>query len=223
MTDGLAAFDMDGTLLDGRLVFALARRRGLETKVREIQSVMSAGTGQTQAIASLFAGVNRFEIEDVVDSIPLAKNCENVISELKKKNYKIGIISDSYRTAAERVAKKLGMDFVGANELEFIDGVATGRVHMPMGWEKNGCFCKLSVCKRYHLEYFAQHYGVDMKSTLAVGDTRSDICMVKRAGVGLAFMPKDSQLEKEADATIRSGDLAEVLLYEKIRQTSRQQ
>ena len=52
MLSNLAAFDMDGTLIQGRLVFELADRFDLSDKVRLIQSHrLMSGHEQTKAIA----------------------------------------------------------------------------------------------------------------------------------------------------------------------------
>jgi phosphoserine phosphatase len=210
----IAAFDMDGTLIQGRLVFALADRFDLSEKVRSIQSrPQITGHEQTKAIAALFAGLTRKDLESAIESIPLTKNSERTIAMLKERDYRIGIISDSYTIAAGFVANKLNLDFVMANKLEESNGRITGKVDMPLGWDKINCFCKISVCKRYHLEKSAHQFGVPIKNTLAVGDTRSDICMIQRAGVGVAFMPKDEDIKNASNNIIIEPDLLKVLEF----------
>jgi phosphoserine phosphatase len=107
----------------------------------------------------------------------------------------------------------LQLDFVAANELEISNSRITGRVDMPLGWERIGCFCKISVCKRYHLEKFARQFDVSIENTLAVGDTKSDICMIRRAGAGIAFMPKDSEIANATDKIVQDSDLLKVLEF----------
>jgi phosphoserine phosphatase len=210
----LAAFDMDGTLIQGRLVFALADRFGLSYKVRSIQTcTLMAGHEQTKAIAALFAGLTKKDVESAIASIPFTMNCEHTIAILKERGYKIGIISDSYTIAAGFVADILQLDFVAANKLEILNGKITGNVEMPLGWDTIGCNCKISVCKRHHLEKNACRFGVPIKNTLAVGDTRSDICMIQRAGVGVAFMPKDKEIKKVSDKIVSEPDLLKVLEF----------
>ena len=202
---------MDGTLLSGRLVFALSERFGLDGRVRAIQADGSLPNYEkTRAIAALFAGVTRKDVESAAESIPLAKNCERAISALQEQGYRTGIISDSYTAAATAVASRLRMDFVAANELQFENGIATGRVAMPMGWEKIGCFCHLSICKRFHLEKHALELGVGIENTAAIGDTRADICMIRRAGTGIAFMPKDAEVESSTRNIVREPDMMNV-------------
>ncbi len=213
MDVGLAAFDMDGTLTQGRLVFALAERFGLAEKVREIQASRVEGHSQTKTIAALFSGITKTDLENAVESIPLTKNVERTVTILKEKKCRVGIISDSYTVAAEILMTRLGMDFVAANLLEILDGRLTGRVEMPLGWEKIGCFCKISVCKRYHLEEQARRFGIPIERTMAVGDTKSDICMVQRAGVGVSFMPKDDMIAKASNNVVQIPDMLRVLEF----------
>jgi phosphoserine phosphatase len=214
MLSNLAAFDMDGTLIQGRLVFALADRFDLSDKVMSIQSRrLMPGHEQTKAIAELFAGLTRKDLESAIASIPFTKNCERTIAALKHRGYKIGIISDSYTIAAGLVANRLNLDFVMANKLQILNGKITGKVDMPLGWDKIGCYCKISVCKRYHLEKSAEQFCVPIKNTLAVGDTKSDICMIQRAGVGVAFMPKDEEIKKASNKIVTEPDLLKVLEF----------
>jgi HAD superfamily phosphoserine phosphatase-like hydrolase len=214
MLSNLAAFDMDGTLIQGRLVFALADRFDLSDKIRSIQSQrLMPGHEQTKAIAELFAGLTRKDLESAIASIPFTENCERTISALKDRGYKIGIISDSYTIAAGLVADRLNLDFVMANKLQILNGKITGKVDMPLGWDRIGCYCKISVCKRYHLEKSAQQFCVPIKNTLAVGDTKSDICMIQRAGVGVVFMPKDEEIKKASEKIVSEPDLFKVLEF----------
>jgi phosphoserine phosphatase len=214
MLSNLAAFDMDGTLIQGRLVFALADRFDLSDEIRSIQSQrLMPGHEQTKAIAELFAGLTRKDLESAIASIPFTENCERTISALKDRGYKIGIISDSYTIAAGLVADRLNLDFVMANKLQILNGKITGKVDMPLGWDRIGCYCKISVCKRYHLEKSAQQFCVPIKNTLAVGDTKSDICMIQRAGVGVAFMPKDEEIKKASEKIVSEPDLLKVLEF----------
>jgi phosphoserine phosphatase len=204
---------MDGTLTQGRLVFALADKFDLAEKVTRIQSGDQQGHIQTREIAALFRGISRRDLETAVESIPLTRNCERTIARLKEKGSIVGILSDSYTAAAGMLAARLGMDFVAANELEIVGDRITGRVVMPLGWEKTGCFCKLSVCKRFHLEEQSSKCGTPLENTMAVGDTKSDLCMLQRAGIGVAFMPKDEIVTARGIKVICEPDLANVLQF----------
>src|ERR687885_2872102 len=208
----LIAFDMDGTLIDGRLVFAVADRFGLSDQVKEIQeNQILHGYEQSIRIARLFRGLSANNITEAVESIRLMKNCEKVVGELKEQGHILGIISDSYDIAVNYVANKLSFDFYESNTLELdSDGKLTGNIKMPLGWQKNRCYCKISVCKRYCLRRNARKFQVGPSCTVAIGDTKSDLCMVEEAAIGIAFMPKHRILEERADLTINEPNLAKV-------------
>ena len=211
----LIAFDMDGTLIDGRLVFAVADRFGLSDKVREIQqNRILHGYEQSVSIARLFKGLSANDIAKAIESIRLMKNCEKVVEELKEQGHILGIISDSYDIAVNYVATKLDFDFCESNTLELdSDRKLTGNINMPLGWQKNGCYCKISVCKRYCLERNAQKFQIGPGCTVAIGDTKSDLCMVEEAAVGIAFMPKHRILEERADVSIKEPDFANLIQF----------
>jgi phosphoserine phosphatase len=207
----LAVFDMDGTLINGRLIEALSKKFGLYTKVKEIQNDSSIfGYIKTQKIASLLKGIEEKEIMLAIESVPLMEGSQKVISTLKKAGFKTGIVTDSYSLAANNVAERLGLDFFNANSLRVSNGIITGDIDMPLGWDKINCYCKISVCKRYHLESHAMRYNIDIQDTVAIGDTQSDLCMVERAGTGIAFMPKDKQISR-CNNIINRPNLADML------------
>jgi phosphoserine phosphatase len=212
----LACFDMDGTIIDGRLVEVISKKFGLYDQIKQIQNDSSIfGYIKTQKIASILKGIDEKELVIAIDSISLMKNCQSIINLLKKNNYKIGIITDSYTIAAKILVNELGLDFVAANVLQISEGLITGEVRMPLGWDKINCSCKISVCKRYHLEMYARKYGIDIKNTVAIGDTKGDICMVNNAGIGIAFMPKDDCIGKHKNL-INRPDLMDMLDYIRI-------
>jgi phosphoserine phosphatase len=211
----LVAFDMDGTLIDGRLIFALADRFGLSDKVREIQADYKLqGYEQSRIIARLLKGLTAADIRTGIESIKLIKNCESLVRDLKEEGHVVGIISDSYDIAANYIAGRLGFDFCEANTLELDgNGKLTGNIYMPLGWQKIGCYCKISVCKRYFLERNVQKFHIAPGSTVAVGDTKSDMCMIQKASLGIAFMPKHKILEQIAAVSIKDPDLGRLKQY----------
>jgi phosphoserine phosphatase len=210
----LVAFDMDGTLIQGRLIEVISRRFKLTDRVSSIQSDPSLlGYQKTRLIASILKGIRERDVVDSIDSIPIMNNADKIVSWFKKNGYKTGIITDSYSIAARVVAKKLDLDFCSANELIIRDKMVTGEIIMPLGWEKISCPCNISICKRFHLTHYAHKYGVQIKDTIAIGDTRGDICMIKQAGLGIAFMPKDQDIIKQSKNVIHNPDLIEVLNY----------
>ncbi len=210
----LVVFDMDGTLIRGRLIEVISRKYDLTKKVVAIQSDSSLqGYKKTKLIASLLRGIKANEIVKAVDSIPVMKNADKIVTWFKENGYRTGIITDSYTIAAEVIANKLEIEFFAANELVVENEVLTGEIKMPLGWEKINCPCTISICKRFHLNQYSNKYGVNIEDTIAIGDTRGDICMLKQAGLGIAFMPKDKDIISQSKNIILNPDLNEIMNY----------
>ncbi len=183
----VAAFDLDGTLLEGRVIFEVARQLGLTADVERAMKSTALPYQKSQRIARLLRGAPMPDITKTVEAIPLSEGAVEAVEWLKDSNYKVGIISDGYTLATGLVARKLGLDFDIANTLRQREGVATGGITMPLGWEKIGCECRGSVCKRYALSRMAERYGAGPTETIAVGDSAADLCMLTSAGLGIWY------------------------------------
>lgn len=197
---GVVALDMDGTILNGRTVFALAKLKDVMNQVRAIMNSNEYGYMKSEKIARFWEGLTKDEVIEAVDEIPLNEGVEELVRELKRE-YIVGIISDSYTLVTEHIAKKLGgLNFTYANTLVMDGNIITGKIIMPLGWEKINCFCKISVCKRYHLEKVMKEHNLDY--SVAVGDTSADRCMIERADIGIVFDPKDDMIKRSANKII---------------------
>ena len=56
----------------------------------------------------------------------------------------------------------------------------------------------VSYSKGTALKFLAEHYGVPMEKTIAIGDQRNDIPMIEVAGLGFAVKNADEELKKVA-------------------------
>lgn len=183
----LIAFDMDGTLLVGRVIYVLAQRFGFASELEKISLSGGPKYVRSRDIAKLLGGLRVREFTEVIEGMRLMEGAAEAMDTLRERGYTIGIISDSYTLATAIVARKLEMDFNVANILTVKDGAITGELNMPLGWEEIGCTCGQSVCKRYQLTKAAERYGVEMRDTVAVGDSEADSCMIESAGAGILF------------------------------------
>ncbi len=187
---------MDGTLLDKRVIYSAGKKFGFISKINEITRNSEIAYIRSQKIAKLLRGISIDQFSEVVKSIPFTNGTTETVKRLKDDGYIVGIISDSYTSATEIVSNKLNMNFQIANQLEEKNGVFTGNLKMPQGWEKIGCSCMQSVCKHYQLKRIAIKYGVNLSNTIAIGDSSSDRCMIEHAGIGIWFNYfKDSSVE----------------------------
>jgi len=207
----LAVFDMDGTLLADRLIFALADKFGFTKKLETIIEGSSPEHEKTKRIAWLLRGISTQQFYHVLSLIPLSVGTEAVVRELKHRGYILAIISDSYTLATEWLKEKLGFDYTIANELSLENGKISGEIKMPLGWSKTKEQClKHSVCKLAALVHLSQKTGIPLERGVAIGDNLPDVCMLEKAGLGIAFNPKHPKLEEVADIIITE-DLSLVL------------
>jgi len=202
----LALIDMDGTLLNGRSINAIAKL-GFEREIREIRRAFSEGKiwayEMSLKIAKLLKGTLASKLIEEFDKIPLVRGAKEFIEWLRLKNFVVIIVSDSYTILVERIARKVGADEVYANTLHVVNGVITGKLSMPMGWQLvKGCMRK-SVCKLNALLKYMAKYNIPIGRTLAIGDSNIDICMIKYAKLGVAFNPKSYEVAQVADIVVK--------------------
>ncbi|MEE8167411.1 MAG: HAD-IB family phosphatase [Candidatus Hydrothermarchaeales archaeon] len=208
----LAAFDIDGTLLEGRSIFHLGRSFGFLKEAEELIYSSLPLYKVSEGLAKLMRGISLEDALEVVKRIPLMNGAEYTIAELRCRGYKLVIITDSYDFVAAYFKRLLKMDATSSNKLLEEDKVFTGELIMPRGCTSEEECNYPSVCKQAALLGFMKQYGVSKKNTIAVGDNKPDLCMLQEAGMGIAFNPKVPELEK-ADVVIREKDMRRILDY----------
>jgi glucosyl-3-phosphoglycerate synthase len=210
----LVIFDMDNTLLRGRFIDACANSFGFMDKLIELRASVTNGICMTKQVAKLLMGKSVADLISVADSLSIVEDSQKVISELKNRGYIVGIISDSYDCITEHIKNKLEMDFSLANELEFSKSICTGEVKIPsFFFSSSGSLCKHTLCKTNAMMGILNKYQIKKESCIAVGDSLNDLCMIKEAGIGIAFCPDDELLKLHANATISTPGFAELLTH----------
>lgn len=196
----MAIFDMDNTLLHKSFIYTAADQLGFMPELRAIVSAGYSDIVRTQKIAQLLKGRTQDELIAVVRSIPLVGDAVNAVQGLKEKGYVCGIISDSYTCITNYVKDQLGMHFSCANVLEFRDNIATGVVSIPANFLKlPDNDCNHDYCKCNMMQHVRSQYDIEMQHILAIGDGVNDICMVRKAGIGIAFNTEHDKLKEVAD------------------------
>jgi len=182
----LICFDMDSTLIQTECIDELAERNGVGAEVRAITE--SAMRGEidfkesfTRRVA-LLKGLDVSVMQDIAEHLPMTEGVERLMMVLKRYGYKIALLSGGFTFFGEYLQKKLGIDYVYANELEIgEDGKLTGRY---LGDIVDG------HRKAELLRLIAQVEKVDLEQTIAVGDGANDLPMLSLAGLGIAFHAK---------------------------------
>ena len=207
----LVVFDMDGTLIAGRTVFVFSRIKGFENELLRIINGNKELHKKSIEIAKLLKGMNVRELLEIFRNIPLQEHVENVIREIKKAGIRSAIITDSYQFVADDLRERLDIDYAFANNLIIEKDVVTGELIVDNKKLKRFNNCKThSICKDNVLKRLCKKLDISKSEVIAIGDGAVDICMIKSAGLGIAFnAPKEVQ--KHAD--ISTNNIRVILDY----------
>lgn len=181
----LICFDMDSTLIQAECIDELAERAGVGAEVKAITEQAMRGEidfkeSFTRRVA-LLKGLDADVMKEIAEQLPLTEGVERLMYVLKRYGYKIAILSGGFTFFGQHLARKFGIDYVYANELEVENGQLTGRY---VGDIVDG------LRKAELLRLIAQVEKVDLGQTIAVGDGANDLPMLSTAGLGIAFHAK---------------------------------
>lgn len=205
-------FDMDNTILKGRFIYKFVQENNLENQLLEILSSSDDSYIRTKNIALLLKNQTKDYLLTIADSIPIVDDTKEVIAELKNRGYLIGIISDSYDLITEHIKNKIGADFSLANQLIIKNNICTGEVTIPSIFlHKPDSICNHNYCKTNALNYICNQFSIPINNIIAIGDSENDICMVKNAGIGIAFRSDNQLLNSLADYVITKDSFSELL------------
>ena len=181
----LVAFDMDSTLIRTEVIDELARLAGTGDQVAAITE--SAMRGELDFQSSfrrrvlLLKGLPAEALQQVVDAVPLMDGAERLIGTLRRLGYKTAILSGGFTFVGQALQRRLGIDYLHANELDIADGRVTGEIRTEI---VDG------ARKAHYLTQIATAEGLTMDQVIAVGDGANDLPMLRLAGLGIAFRAK---------------------------------
>ena len=209
----LVVFDMDGTLLRDRGIFVIAEKKGfIDDLWRFIRDESMEYYKRSIEIAKLSKGFSQKEFLEIFRSVPVRDNAKEVINKLKNRNIKTAIATDSYKFLADDLKERLGIDYTFANNLIIDNDIITGELEI-FNKELKEDFSSdriYSICKSCVLEELCEDLGISLEEAIAVGDSKVDIGMIKKAGLGIALMATD-EVKKQADVV--SDNLKIILEY----------
>ncbi len=181
----LFAFDMDSTLIEGEVIDELAKLAGVAGEVVKVTEAAMRGEIEFQESfrrrVALLRGLEETRVRELLDTIPLVEGAEQLIGTLKMLGYKTAILSGGFNFFAQHLQKRLGVDYVYANDLDIADGVVSGEVRTPI---VDG------ARKAELLRQIARQENISLEQVVAVGDGANDLPMLGIAGMGIAFRAK---------------------------------
>src|SRR5690554_4057522 len=156
--------DVDSTLITAEVIELLAEHAGTREQVAEVTE--RAMRGELDFAASLRERVATLQglpvsvLDDVRDAVELSAGARELVTEVRSRGGKVGLVSGGFLEIVRPIAAELGIDNVAANRLEVAGGRLTGRTTGPVVDR---------AAKEQHLRAWAAADGVPTARVVAVG------------------------------------------------------
>lgn len=207
----LIAFDMDSTLINIECIDEIADAVGKKEEVAAITEATMRGEitdfqTSLRCRVALLKGVPLDALQRVYDErLQLNPGAEALVAACRAAGLKTLLVSGGFTFFADRVRKRLGIDFARSNQLEMAGDLLTGQV-VEQSW---GAICDGAEKRRTLLEV-ASLIGAKPAETIAVGDGANDLPMMAAAGLSVAYRAKP-RVRAEAMVAINEGGLDRLL------------
>ena len=205
----LAAFDMDGVLVDIVSSWVHVHRRFGVNNDHSLRAYLNGEIDDREFIRRDIAlwreadpGVTSDKIRGMLDDAPLMTGAAELMAELRRIGFKTVIVSAGIDLLSERVAAELGMD------LQFANGMCTDGSGRLSG---EGVFRVRLMDKGRTVLDAAEMFGAGPADIVSVGNSRYDVSMFERSALGIAFCPEDDHVMEKADVVVHEKDLMKVL------------
>lgn len=196
LTDfGALFFDMDSTLVNSETLDEMADIAGVGEQCAAITAGAMSGRIANYADSlrervKLLEGHDAESIETVWRNMRLNEGAERLIKTALAAGLKAYIVSSGFTVLTERVKEKLGMTGTCANNIDVCDGRFTGRVCGPTFAPFNGTILDADG-KAAFVRQTMSDLGMTPAQSICFGDGSNDVKMLRQAGIGVGFHPKD--------------------------------
>jgi phosphoserine phosphatase/dolichol kinase len=207
-TTKLVAFDVEGILIPKMrfMLFEVAGRISLKAFIKAafIGLLYEVGLISVKtALTQLYKPLKGLPFEQLISwfqKVPLMPGVEEVFGELKQGGFKTALISSGIPTAVlEKLAKRLGADYVAGLEIGLSEGLLTGEVWGDV-LESDG--------KATALRRILDDNVLSPCYCIGVADDRNNLPMFKMCDLKIGFNP-DFVLSYKSDYAIK-GELSAI-------------
>ncbi len=188
LTDfGLAAFDMDSTLITIECIDEIADYIGRKAEVAAITEAAMRGEiadydESLRRRVALLEGLPQDTLQQVWNErVRLSPGADALIGAMKRAGLRVLVVSGGFTFFTERIKQRLGLDLARSNVLEVSDGKLTGRLVGPIINAQG---------KRRVVEQTCAMLGITPAQAIVVGDGANDLAMMSIAGMSVAYHAK---------------------------------
>lgn len=207
----LVVFDMDGVLVDEESSWVHVHRK---FGVNNDHSLYAYLRGEITDLEFIRRDIQLWKDKDpqvdtgkiraILDNVPMMPGAEKTVRELRKRGFKIAIVSAGIDLLADLVMEKLPFDAHLANGFETDElGRLTGKGILNVKLRDKG----------EAVRQVGKELGATKKDIVSVGNSRYDVSMFDESGLGIAFCPEDEVVRQRADAVVDEKDLTGILRF----------
>jgi len=193
----LVSFDVDGTILRGRILSCLRIPKELHDKIEALHQQFHRGKlGYEETLRaqfSLLKGMRADEITPRIEDLPLVNDVRTTIERLNLRGTKAVILTDNPSFIVEPL-RKLGFQGVIASRIAIEDGVLADRMEILTN--------KLQALREY-----CTREGIEITHCAHVGDGFNDVVAFNGLGLSVAFNPHEEHVSRAATYQVRSDSL----------------
>ena len=197
--------DMDSTIAEGETLDDLAEHAGLKDKIAAITALAMEGKlNFHQAIrerVGLLKGLSTNALTETLAKTKLNPGAEIFVRTMRAHGATCVLVSGGFKFFTAAIADRAGFEFNHGNELGIEDDKLTGKVIDPI-LDK---YAKVDFLKNY-----MKNNTLSPEDCLTIGDGANDLPMLKMAGLGIGYHPKDA-VKAEIGNCILYGDLTAAL------------
>lgn len=185
------------TLLKGKMggfkdvLVLLEKEKEVKKIDEEYQKRKFSGPWGLKELVKLYRGFSENQLKQIALDYcqkNLIKGVKELIKEYKKKGFLIGTVSANPQFMMDALREVLPLDFSEGTKLEFKNGIATGKIR-----RKIDRYIKTEILKEKRKEY-----GLRKENIIVIGDSVTDLPMVKEAKVFIGF---DGRKENVVDVS----------------------
>jgi phosphoserine phosphatase len=205
----LVVLDIDSTLINEEGLDVLASLAGAEIAQQVAAITDRAMAGELDFAesltkrVSLLAGQNVSLLATVSSQLTLTPGAMDLITAVHNNGGVVGAVSGGFHELVDPLAREIGLDHWLANRFEVEGDLLTGRVVGDI---------VDAAAKAHFVTTWANHHGIPLDQTVAIGDGANDVDMFRVAGLAVSLCGKEVA-NLHADICVEERNLARVLDY----------